>query len=443
MKSLQTRTGAWYRDRELQLSFPDKWDVTAHWPNTPEPLTAEEIERRIDAPVDCEPIAELARDAATVSIVVDDLSRPTPAHRVLPMLIRRLRSASANVRIHLLVATGTHGDQDEVALRNKIGADACESCEVQVHSDLKAVRKIGVTSFDTPVFVNETILTSDLVIGVGGVYPQHTTGFGGGGKLALGICGRQTIMELHYKHKSMEGRYNTDNDFRRDVCEIASMIGLNAILTLHIDGHSQIVNAVFGHHESFYDDAARFSHDRYVAPAASDADVVIANAYPLDTSLTFMRKGYKPLYTAPADMVKVMIAAAPEGVGVHGLFQYINPSRIARIRNLAIRAWSMDKVELAKKVRNRVVERFKPPPEEDEPEEETTILPPNTEHLYLYRTEPSGQPLPELDRVTVTSDWAELLRIIEEEHFPDATRIRAIVYPCAPIQCIDDENDGD
>ena len=358
MTQINVRTNIWHDDREIAIDFPTEWDVTTFWPKTPEPLSGEELIRCIDEPIGSAPLEERLTGAKKVAIIVDDLTRPTPVYKVMPILIDKIKNSNQDIDITVIIATGTHGSQDEQALRNKLGEYTYQKCTVILHNDLKGTKKIGVTSYKTPVYINKSVLDADLLIGVGGVYPQHTTGFGGGGKLALGISGRQTIMGLHFKHESMGGKYNTDNNFRKDVTEIAKMIGLDIMLTLHIDAHSRIVRAVFGNHTIFYDEAAKFSKDMYTAPVATDADVIIANAYPLDTSLTFMRKGYKPLYTAPDDKVKIMIAAAHEGVGVHGLFQYINPNPFSRVSNILLRAWSMDKKELLQKVWNRVARSF-------------------------------------------------------------------------------------
>jgi len=433
---VQLQTGAWYQDRQIEVRFPDSWKVTTHWPRTPDPLSDQDIESRLDQPLGCPPLSEQFAGVKKLAIVVDDLSRPTPVYRVLPMLIDRIRNVDERTEISIIVATGTHGHMNEDALRYKLGQLAWESCTIIVHDDLTSTRRIGMSSYKTPVFVNRTVLDADLVIGIGGVYPQHTTGFGGGGKLALGVCGRKTIMDLHYKHKSMQGRYITDNDFRKDVTEIAKMIGLNSIVNLHINAYSEVVNAVFGDHTVYYDDAARFSKDFYTAPDAGDAEIIVANAYPLDTSFTFMRKGYKPLYTAPRSAVKVMIVGAHEGIGVHGLFQYINPSRLSRFRNLVLRASSMNKKELLQKVWNRIIRRFKAD-EVDDAEEEPSILPPNTDHLYIWRTDDEGEKIPALDGVTVRTDWNELLEIIRAEHFSNQDCVATVVYACAPIQCID------
>ena len=383
------------------------------------------------------PLKELARGISDVAIIVDDLSRPTPVHRIMPLVLDRLDAAGVpQGAVRVIVATGTHGDQHRDAIANKLGPECMARCHVTIHDDLGDTVFVGRTSFGTKAYVNRAVLEADLLLGIGGVYPQHTTGFGGGGKLALGVCGRRTIMQLHTRHGSMEGTYQTDNPFRRDVTEIAGLIGLDTIVTLHIDARSKVVRAVSGDYRVYYDDAAAFSREAYDAPVPDgDWDVVIANAYPLDTSFTFMRKGYKPLYSAPRECVKVMVASASEGVGVHGLFQFIDPSLSSRIRNFLIRLRDVDKRALPAKVWGRIRDRFLPP-DEAPVEEEVTALPPNSDHLYVWRTDP-GTEIQPIDHVTVMHDWQELVGRIEATHFPGRERVRACVYVCAPLQCLD------
>ena len=142
-------------------------------------------------------------------------------------------------------------------------------------------------------------------------------------------------MGLHYTHPGVGGKYIIDNDFRKDVTEMAKMIGLDNIYTLHVNALMDVVSLMAGDHYSYYPEAATFSHDRFLAPIVEDnTDIVIANAYPLDISFTFMRKGYKPLVAAPRSVMKIMIASAYEGVGYHGLFQHITPSRTLKLRLL-------------------------------------------------------------------------------------------------------------
>ena len=155
MQQIELRTGAWYHDRSIQLTFPDSWDVVTHWPDTPSPLTDEEIAGLIRRPIGQPPLSDLARGKKRPVIVVDDLARPTPVFKILPFLLKEFEAAGIQPHdVRILVATGTHGHQDATALANKIGQPAYARCQVIVHNDLRGAKFIGTTSFGTPVYVN-------------------------------------------------------------------------------------------------------------------------------------------------------------------------------------------------------------------------------------------------------------------------------------------------
>ena len=78
------RTAAWYGDRVVELPVPDGWDLAINAPRTPPPLSDSEIDAALRDPVGQEPISRLAADRARPLIIVDDLTRPTPADRIVP-----------------------------------------------------------------------------------------------------------------------------------------------------------------------------------------------------------------------------------------------------------------------------------------------------------------------------------------------------------------------
>ncbi len=435
MQKVELRTGIWYNDRLITLTFPDSWDVITYWPDTSSPLTDKDLLEKINAPIEQPPLRELAKGKESPIIIVDDLARPTPVFRIMPFLLEQFKMADvplANIRI--IVATGTHGTQNERALANKIGTEAMESCRVIIHDDQRHTKFVGKTSFGTPVHVNRELLKSDLIIGVGGVYPQHTVGFGGGSKLVLGILGRKSIMHLHYSHESVGGTYNIDNDFRKDVTEIARMVGLNTMYTLHVNAHLQVVNLMCGDHFRYYPQAAQLSRQRYSAPLPNDADVVIANAYPFDTSFTFMRKGYKPLDCAPEKATRVMIASNHEGIGTHGLFQHMKPPRFLSYRMLYRRIAVMDPKVIFSKIWKRLMFRKRTSTNESQ---NNYALPINTNQVWIYRPVTEAEPLLSVEGMTVTTTWDDILRTIERERSSPGTRIKVRIYPCAPLQCLD------
>ena len=435
MNNVEIKTGIWNEDRMLSLSFPENWEVSTLWPDLPAPLSEDALRTLMEQPVGQPPLRELAKGKQKPCIIVDDLSRPTPVYQIIPAILDHFADAGIPAeQVKIVVGTGTHGHQDETGLRNKLGDMAMDRCQVWVHNDLENVRKIGKTSFGTPVFVDREVLDSDLLIGVGGVYPQNTTGFGGGGKLALGILGRRSIMGMHYRHPSMEGKYITDNDFRREVTEMAQMMGLKTIFTLHVNAYMEVVNMMCGDYLQYYDEAAAFSRDRYMTAKADDADVVIANAYPLDTSVTFMRKGYKPLAAAPRSSMKIMIASAFEGTGMHGLFRYAKPPPFNKIRVIFRKVRILGLKTIFKKAINRIGRKLGLIPSPPVVKKKVSQIPDNSDHLWLYRTTKNDADMPDIPEMTVLYTWEEVIDAIRKERGDGVLKIT--VYPCAPLQTL-------
>ena len=335
------RTAAWYGDRALQLHFPEGSEVAILWPDTPPPLTDEEIAAALEQPVGRPPLRELARGASRPLVIVDDLTRPTPAGRVLPHLLRHLHDAGIPPEaVTILLASGAHSRIPNDAVAKKAGPEAASACRLLVHDSAAQSVRVGRTSFGTEVFVNPEVVASDLVVGVGGVYPQVSTGFGGGSKLALGVLATRSIVRLHYRHVTVGRTSGTENEFRLDLDEVARLIGLRTTVNLHVDAAREPVRVVCGDHERYYGDAVAFAREAYRAPFPGDADVVVANAYPVDTSLTFMRsKGMTPLLHAAPEASRIVVAPCPEGVGLHRVFPFVSGPRLAKPIRATSPAW--------------------------------------------------------------------------------------------------------
>jgi nickel-dependent lactate racemase len=434
-ESIELRTGAWYGDRALRLEFPQGWSVTTFWPSTPRPLSDRDIAAALEHPVGQVPIRQLASGKHRPLVIVDDLTRPTPASRVMPILLRQLDDAGIPARdVRILIATGTHGAPAPGGAAKKVGAQAAESCQILVHDQRHRLERIGRTSFGTPVVVNRAVLESDLLVGVAGVYPQYNTGFGGGSKLALGVLGRRSITALHYGHKGVEGSHSVENDFRKDLDQIARMIGLRSIVTLHVDANRDIVRVHSGDHFQYYAEAVRFAKDQYWAPAPREADVVVSNAYPSDISLTFMRsKGMLPLFQAGPNASRIVIAQCPEGIGDHGLFPFMNVPRLQRQIHLARRISVMNRAEIPRAILQHVLPKLpaavRPRPTHASPG--TMRLP-----IWLYPAQRSAGALPaSIPEVRTLYAWSEVLAQVRSEQ-RTRTTLRVLVYPCAPLQVL-------
>jgi lactate racemase len=420
-------TAAWYGDPRLELVFPADWRVEVHEPDLPPPMDDRQLLAALRDPVGAPPLTSIATGKRRVVIVIDDLTRPTPTESVLPLLLDELMSAGVErENVTILVGTGTHGPAPEEALKRKVGRSA-EGCRLISHNDLGDCPKIGVTRMGTKVFANRELAAADLVIGLGGVYPQHSVGFGGGSKLAIGVLGRSTIARLHFGHESMEGRYDVKNDFRADLAEIARMVGLRWTVMVHVNARREIVRLVSGDPEEAYPAAAAFSRERFAAPLPGDADVVISNAYPMDISATFMRsKGVIPLNHAAPGASRILLAACPEGVGHHGLFPLHPPTGRRRIRQrvemIRARGWR-EVVRLAASLARR-------------PFRARTAAPtgPRRQPILMYQTVDPPTALPRsLPGMRVVETWSDVLETIRAEQ-AGRDGLRVVVYACAPLQ---------
>src|SRR6266852_4601041 len=248
------RTAAWYGDRQVTVAVPASWQVTVIAPPAAFALTDAQIRERCESPAGQPPIRDLARGKTRPVIIVDDLNRPTPAARVIPTILRHFDDAGIPARdVSIVMAPGTHGAPRADALLKKIGAEAAASCRLFVHDGDRDIVRLGRTSFGTPVLVNKQVAQSDFVVGVGGLYPNWTAGFGGGSKLALGVLGFDSIAWLHFGHRSMGwGTPNEHSNFRRDLDEIARRIGLRTTVSLLLNGDREVVEIVSGDPWSSY-----------------------------------------------------------------------------------------------------------------------------------------------------------------------------------------------
>jgi nickel-dependent lactate racemase len=422
------RTGAWYDERSWDLAVPEDWRVTVHWPRTPPPLDDDQVAEAIAAPIGQPSLAEAARGARRPVVLVDDLTRPTPANRVLPFLLDEFRSAGIRASdVTILMGTGTHASTGLDAIRRKVGAEVAEACRLAVHDDRGDLARVGRTSFGTAIQVNPLIAESDFVCGIGGVYPQHAVGFGGGSKLVLGALGRQTIAALHYRHRSMDGRYDVENDFRRELDEMAGAVGLDFLVTTHVDAGRNLVRLVCGDWRAFYPDEVAFARQAYAAPAPCDADVVISNSYPIDVSLTFMRsKGIIPLLQATPGASRILLSACAEGVGRHGLFP-LERTRSERVHHVARTLWYKRR-EVPAKVARRVKSKV-----EARGAEAAGRRRPAPIRLVLS----AQQGLPAVaSGFTVSRSWSQAVDEVRAEQ--PAGDLDVVVYPCAPLQVIGD-----
>ena len=437
------KTGAWYGDRRIELPLPSDWDVEVRWPATTPPLSAEELLNTLESPTGTVALTKICQGKARPLIIVDDLNRPTPTDEIMPYVLKMMGAVGIPTEaVKILMATGTHGLPSPDAILKKTGSSAAD-CQLLIHDCFTNKVRLGVTSYGTPVFVNRAILESDVVIGIGGIYPNYTAGFGGGTKLALGVLGIQTIYHLHFRHKSAGwGNYIEDLDFRRELDEIARMIGMVFNVSLLIDADRRIVKMYCGDPTAYFPRAVVDYQKMFRTQPPGDADVVISNAYPNDCSLTFARmKGFLPLNHCRPGCSRIAIAACSEGLGLHNIWPFVNVPPHHRLKHRFRRLSVLTFKEILAKILAKglhATQRLLSSRDQDTLDQnapDTGEYKPASP-VWLYQAGAPETNLPaDVPGIRITSDWEKIVVAVQQEQSKRG-RIKVLVYPCAFLQLL-------
>jgi len=337
----------WGRE-ELHLALPDTWQLSAVFKPSALPAvtdTRAEVERSLEAPIGSARLAELAQGRSRVALVIDDASRPTPVHAILPAVLAELaRGGVEREQITLVTALGVHRPMEAHEVAQRVGGDSFAGLHWENHDcDDPALANLGITRQGTPVLINATAAAADLIVSVGCIEPHIIASFGGGYKnLIPGVAGRATIAHNHILNCTpatfnMVGQPIDRNPMRLDLEEAGQMLHQPVfIVNAVVNSAQEIVEVVSGHPIGAHRAGAATSAALYGVPVPRPADVVITDSFPMDQDL---RQGVKALAntvraTRPGG-VMITLVRAEEGVGVFGLANQRLPLGQAALKRLA------------------------------------------------------------------------------------------------------------
>ncbi len=317
----------WYDNNDLELEFPDSWDVHFLPPKGHDrpKLSPQEMEQAFDRPIGTERIRDLAQGKQEVAILFDDITRPTRTYEILPYVLEELeRGGISDAQIRLIAAIATHGAHDNHALRRKLGQETLERFPVFNHNPWENCTPVGTTSHGTPLAVNREVMSCDLRIAIGCILPHPHTGFGGGGKIILpGVAHIDSIEHFHVKVMAISpqttgmGIYD-ENVMRFDVEEAAKLAGLDVIVNVlpNLKGETSALfvgDPVLAHREG-----VKLAKEMYATEGVSGADIAVTNAFLKPGEAAISIFAALRSIKLPGGTV-VMIMNAPEGQVVHYL----------------------------------------------------------------------------------------------------------------------------
>jgi nickel-dependent lactate racemase len=323
-----TVTVPWGRE-ELTLTLPANWKLVGVLRPQGRPPVEDigvELDRALAAPIGSPSLRAMAAGAQQVVIVVDDLSRPTPAALFLPRLLAELNAAGvADSQITLLPALGVHRGMTESEMAAKVGAEALRRLRWVNHAfdDPGALTYLGRTSCGTPAYVNTLAAQADLIVSVGCIEPHVIASFGGGYKnLFPGIAGQQTVAANHALNCrpstfNMVGQPPEKNPMRLDLEECGKLLKKPVfVANVILNSDMRPVRIAAGDPIAAHREGCRVCAEMYGVQIPGPADVVIANSFPMETDL---RQGFKALAntiraTKPGGVMFSLIRAE-EGLG--------------------------------------------------------------------------------------------------------------------------------
>ncbi len=307
----------------LSLALPDDWfgelvspPAVAAAPDAPALIAA-----ALARPIGCPPLSELASPGQSVAILIDDYTRKTPGHLLLPPILQQLQAAGvAQSDISLVLALGTHRPMTPAEIAAKLGADVAGAYRVvnQPATNSAAMVYLGDAASGLPAWVNRTVARADVRIGLGMITPHMEAGFSGGAKIVLpGVCSAVTVDAFHTASATIPANQlgRIDAPLRRRLEQfVAERVPLDFIVNVVPTLSGELYQCVAGHPIEAHRIGVGYAQTVFGATARRRYPVVVANCHPYDIDLWQSLKGIwaGDLLTADGGTL-IAVSAAPEG----------------------------------------------------------------------------------------------------------------------------------
>lgn len=150
-------------------------------------------------PIGSRALRDLVSRNDSIAIIFSDITRPTPNHLILPLILAELDHVPIE-NIVLCNALGTHRRNTNEELTQMLGADIASRYRIEQNDafDPHTQINLGKTAWGHDLLINHVYMESDVKILTGFIEPHFFAGFSGGGKAAMpGMAGQQTVFGNH------------------------------------------------------------------------------------------------------------------------------------------------------------------------------------------------------------------------------------------------------
>ena len=299
----------------------------------------EAIRSAVRNPVGTRQLRSLVKANQRVAIIVDDMTRPTPVSKVLPVVIDELlESGVGKGDISIVVALGSHRPMTEAEIRAKVGGEVADGYRVsQSHfDDPEQLVLVGKSEDGVEIFIDREVARADLKIGIGSIVPHGAVGWSGGGKIIYpGVAGKATVTQFHFTHGLTEANLTgmEETIVRARMEKWVDIVGLHFIVNCVLTPEAEVFRVVAGHYVSAHREGVKFAQQVYVQPFDRQSDIVVSISHPHDPDFWQAGKGFYCAEPLVRDGGSLLVATpCSEGLGLHGSY----PERIGSEDNVEI-----------------------------------------------------------------------------------------------------------
>lgn len=292
----------------------------------------EAIKAALNNPIGTPPLREMVKSTDTVAIVISDITRPTPNHKLVPILIQTLDHVPLENFV-IINGTGTHRDQTKEEFVQMLGEWVVDNVRIinnQCH-DKETLVNIGKSKFGCDVYLNKEYVEADFRIVTGFIEPHFFAGFSGGPKgIMPGIAGIETIMTFHNARMIGDARSTwgnmVDNPVQEMTREINRMCKPSFMLNVTLNREKEITAVFAGELYEAHDKGCAFVKEHAMIRCDERFDVVITSnsGYPLDQNLYQAVKGMSAAHKIVKEGGAIIVASeCSDGLPSHGNYSKI------------------------------------------------------------------------------------------------------------------------
>lgn len=326
------KTNLLYGKEGLSLNLPEQSFIIEP-KNLPKMEDEKEaIRQALRNPIGAPSLKESVKSTDTVSIVISDITRPTPNDLLVPLLIEEMDHVPLENFV-IINGTGTHRDQTREEFIQMLGPWVVDNIRIINNNchDKETLVNLGRSKFGCDVYLNKEFVESDFRIVTGFIEPHFFAGFSGGPKAIMpGIAGIDTIMTFHNARMvgdplSTWGNM-VDNPTQEMTREINALCKPDFMLNVTLNREKEITAVFAGELYEAHDIGCEFTKEHAMFKCEERFDVVIASnsGYPLDQNLYQAVKGMSAAHKIVKEGGSIIMASeCSDGLPDHGNYSKI------------------------------------------------------------------------------------------------------------------------